>query len=386
MPAMVLNPVYVIPGILASDLFTATGAKVWWNLRNIYQYAVGALRLAPDGVSPGPPDGIPLSAVRNFGQSPWLYYSQSLQAQLDVSKWSVRMNSYDWRKSPISAATDLANRIADEATPANPATLVGHSLGGLVAVLAWQTLVAGGQSNLVRRLITVCTPFQGSYFPIAFLGGVDPSITQMMTTMSQAPPWLGTAARFLLDYLCNVALTWPGFYSVWPALNGSEAVTDPYRKLLYNPANFPAGLQVSTPGLVNWALAFQTAINSPDTFPPAWVATYVVSSGFLTFDVVNNPTPPILPGSLGTTFRGDGIVTTGSMTRSPGLLFRVTCEHGSALFDLIANGEMVPLILDPRGPDSPPPEPETYTGLMPQVVTATPQSEYVSGLECLSGG
>jgi pimeloyl-ACP methyl ester carboxylesterase len=386
MPSTAQNPVYLLPGIMCSDLYAANGTKVWWNLRNIYQYLVGALRLAPDGVSPGPPDGIELAAVRNFAQSPWGQYAATLQSQLDVAKWSVRMNSYDWRKPAMLAAIDLANRISEEASPTNPATIVGHSMGGLVAVLTWQTLLRGGQSNLVRRLITVCTPFQGSYFTVAFMGGVDPSVTQMMQAMSIVPPYLGTASKGILQYIANVALTWPGFYSLWPALYGSEAITDPYRALIYNPANFEQGLQVSSGPLAIWALAFQSAINTPDAFPPAWVATYVVSNTFTTYDNLQNPAPPVLPGSLGTTAQGDTIVTTGSMTRSPGLIFRICCEHGSAAFDLIVKGQMAELILDPRGPDSPPPQPQTYTGVMPQIVTAPPESEYVSGLQCLSGG
>jgi alpha-beta hydrolase superfamily lysophospholipase len=95
--------------------------------------------------------------------------------------------AYDWRRSIESAATALAaaaerhleqwrrswqNIPLEERRqlPEPKLTLVGHSMGGLVA--RWFAEVGGGR-NLIRQIITLGTPFAGSLNAVQVLANGD---------------------------------------------------------------------------------------------------------------------------------------------------------------------------------------------------------------------
>src|SRR5258708_38958866 len=89
---------YVLPGICGSQLFSAptpTGL-LWVNYARLVVGDIGPLRLAPDGISPGAPDGLPLTT----GGPLTAYYLEalvSLGKQLGYDQYTVRGYAYDWR-------------------------------------------------------------------------------------------------------------------------------------------------------------------------------------------------------------------------------------------------------------------------------------------------
>lgn len=97
--------------------------------------------------------------------------------------------AYDWRKNIDSIATDLNSYIQEDVLPTHPnskLSLVGHSLGGLVARIYGQKY----QDNSIDKLITVGSPHQGTahIYKAVEAGELDKSDTLF---------WL--AQRFILQ-------------------------------------------------------------------------------------------------------------------------------------------------------------------------------------------
>jgi pimeloyl-ACP methyl ester carboxylesterase len=381
-----MKNVYLIPGFLASNLgLLPDGPLIWFAPNLVTVLGLGYLRLAPNGVDPQPPDGQPMG-VALPPQDPWPEIQSQLQAQLDVATWSVAVGPYDWRLDLNAAATSLAGNIRRHSTLAEPATIVGHSAGGLVAVLAWANLNATGDAGLVRRIISICTPFQGSYEPIQWLVGISPSVQQCIALGNSLIPGSSSVAYWGLNYLNALALTWPSFYQLFPSLVGSEAANDPNRPLLYQVANYPIPTTPSQAWLDYVRNTFQPLIASPATFPPDYVMTCVVAGACVTPDGLQSKSIPLTLRSMGSTWDGDGIVTIGSQTRDPSAVVRVAGSHDSVPMAITQSGKLRDLILDPRGPLDPPPPEVRVAQPIAFNVTAPPESDYVSTLQCIGGG
>ena len=382
-----MKNVYLLPGFTASDLgIASTGEILWWDPNFLAVVALGKMRLAPDGVTPGPPDGVQM-AVDTKPQSPWGQILTELQSQLDIATWNVAVGPYDWRLDLNTQAQQLADNIRQHSTPTAPATIVGHSAGGLVAVLAWANLLATSEQILVRRIITICTPFQGSYGTLAWLTGASGTVQQLLN-LGNLSMWNSQviATKWTLQFIDNVLLTWPSFYQLMPSLLGDEAGNDPNRKLLYTAADYPPDAPPSQAWLDAARLTFQPLIFGSTTRPPSWVMSCVYGQDLVTFNSLQSPNVPVNLQQLGTTQMGDGTVTGASARRDPGVNYGVNGTHASIPLNIALNGFLAELILDPRGPTDPTPPNEQIPGGLPVLVTDPPESDPVSGLVCIGGG
>jgi pimeloyl-ACP methyl ester carboxylesterase len=379
--------VYLIPGFLASDLGIASNHdKVWFDVNLALVLGIGSMALNPDGTTPLPPNGEVL-AVDPVGQNPWPAIDALLKIQLDQTVWRSAVGPYDWRMDLGHHADVLTASIEANSTLAEPATIVAHSAGGIVAVLAWARLKAHGNEGLCRRIITLCTPFQGSYSPQQWMLGVSPNVAQLLA-LAAIPGTTGSApvGQWALSYLNAVALTWPTFYELMPALGGSEAAKDPNRSLLYAAGNYDVGAAVSQTWLDFSRLSFQPGLAGPDTFPPDWVLTCVTSSSIATPERLASSAVPIALNSLANTFDGDGVVTVGSQTRSPSKLVTVNGYHTSVPLAITVSGLLAQLIEDPRGPLTPPPSKLIVPGALPFNTYDPPEADPYNSPLCIGGG
>lgn len=378
--------VYYFPGFMDSTLgILATGEVVWWDNAVAAVLGLGTLRLAPDGITPGPPDGLQMGVdlvPRPSGQ----VVQSSLKSQLDPAEWTVKVVPYDWRLDIIRNANSVATNIRNTATPATPATLVGHSEGGLVSLAAYAILATTGQTNLVRRIVTIGSPIGGSYVTAFIIGGVYPSMQYILSlsALSYFNP-LVLATSFTLEFVNGVFLTWPAFYELWPSLVGAEAAADPNRALLYNVANYRPPASPSQAWLDYARGNWSELINSPAAFPPAWVLTCVAGDGFATGEKLTSSEIPLKLLSIGTTQHGDGVVTVASATRNPCAAVQVNAEHNTLPLAIALDGTLAKLIVDPRGPPSPPPPVLMIENPVTQKITEPPQSDPVSGEVCIGG-
>lgn len=382
------KPVFLIPGFTASDLvILASGNQIWFSTQGAALTGLGAMRLAPDGVSPGPPDGQRLGVVTSPNQNPWDLIVNILTLQLGFDGWGVQVISYDWRLELETIATALAANIRSAIVPSNPCTLVAHSAGGLVAVLAWAQLLASGDQAKVRRIITIGTPFLGSYGSLQWIAGQNATVKQLFGYASAVTMVTGfNPAKWTLNFLTALALTWPSFYELFPALDASDLVIDPFRPLLYTAGNY-AGIAAPAQSWLDHAGTFQSAISAAAASVPYWVLTTVAAQGISTpYKLLSDQVRPLNLKSLGMTQDGDGVVTAASATIGRGLNVYVNGAHPSLPLGLAINGTLKELIIDPRGPITPPVPPIKKFAPISENVSVPPEASSVSGLVCLGGG
>ncbi len=162
-PRRAEHVVYLVPGIMGSQLGLAREAGQPDNLLWLdpVDFQLGHLtQLA----LPGPP-------IRSLG--PVVYSYLPLKLRLEAAGYTVRYFDYDWRRDLAELGAQLALRLTVE--KASQVSIVGHSMGGLIARIAMQR---PGTTH-VRRLITLGTPHGGAFAPVLALRGVYPLVRKI---------------------------------------------------------------------------------------------------------------------------------------------------------------------------------------------------------------
>ncbi|MEO6081308.1 MAG: hypothetical protein ABIQ86_16285 [Steroidobacteraceae bacterium] len=155
--------VYVVPGLMGSQLcLRRTGSVpddlLWLDPTDISQGQLSLLTL-------------PGAAVTPCGPVPHGYLP--LKLALEAAGYTVRCFDYDWRRDISESGALLARQLAAE--PARELSVIGHSLGGLVARIAMRS--TSGQR--MQRLITLGAPHGGSYAPVQAVRGVYPLVRRL---------------------------------------------------------------------------------------------------------------------------------------------------------------------------------------------------------------
>jgi pimeloyl-ACP methyl ester carboxylesterase len=129
-----------------------------------------------------------------------LFSYAKLMLQLRIAGCDARFHAYDWRLGLGELGAKLAARVAADG---RPVTVVAHSMGGLVARAAAKIL----PKRLLRRVIMLGTPNQGSFAPVQALRGTYPFVRRMSTLDHRHSPE---------DLAQNVFCTFPGLYQMLP--------------------------------------------------------------------------------------------------------------------------------------------------------------------------
>jgi len=189
--------VLILPGIMGSKLGRPPqGARakragrpsevLWIDPLQIAAGRLTALTL---------PSGKPLQSVGVL-----LFSYAKLRLELRIAGCDVSFHPYDWRLGLDELGTALAARIAAQG---RPVILVAHSMGGLVARMAARML----PKRLVRKLIMLGTPNEGSFASVQALRGTYPFVRKMSTLDRKH------SAEYLAQ---NVFCTFPGLYHMLP--------------------------------------------------------------------------------------------------------------------------------------------------------------------------
>lgn len=388
-----MERVYLIAGFLCEQLFTDPELKhlLWCDETQLVLGQEGKMRLGPGGEDPGPPDGVPLF-IGNTVPYQWGVVRETLQATLSPGTFDVQYFHYDWRKSLRDAGNALHLRIVEEHKPGETVSILAHSAGGLVALNAWQSLNTSGFASWVRRIVTLSTPFQGSYYPTQLLTRTDPEIDRLVQwnnfAFASAIGLTVPAEAVAWDWpsLFNLFATFPAFYELFPSLAGSLFVTDPNRAQLYTASNYPTGFTPSQ-ALLNYAKnVWQPAILNPANRPTSYVMTCVVGRQNTTRVSLSPPLVLDNSASYNDSLSGDGVVEQESATLAPCLRVNVAIDHQSMPSALTAIGLTAQWLLDPRSPPTPPPPPVVVPLVFNQELTDTFPPELFSPGPCIWGG
>lgn len=371
--------VYVVPGIGESTLIDTTFLQtvIWVGIPTIALGYFGAIRLAPNGVDPGPPDGIPL----NVGGPIPIYIQQptyQLADQMRYDDMLVLAYSWDWRKSILDAGDALATSIRQDLVFGNKISLVGHSAGGLVCRRAWSSLLATGDQALVRRIITLGTPHWGSYYAHEAFAGLD-SITHYLRQINNTiGAGLGITEgsvgyKIWTDrQIADLLLTFPSLYELLPVVGAPDGVTDPLRPDLFVAANWGGGTYPQQSWLDHARTTYRDWVLSPASMPPNNVMTTVSSVGYGTPSLLANLTRLGEAGALGGFVDGDSVVFPGSALLADSLQINVSGQHSNQVGDHVTNGNIRRWILDNRALAPSPVPPVTLPALQPALLPPVP--------------
>ena len=218
------DAVVIVPGIMGSELIDETGTVVWGLTPKVLasrfrlqgSRALAELRLAPgerEGETRLRPGGLlrfPGSLPGLGGLEPYTTLLNRLRAEC-VDPRAVSEFAYDWRLPVEHNASLLAEHCIHQlqawrgivrplGLPTDPAEVrvqvVAHSMGGLLATAA---ITGHGMSEVVRRVITLGTPYFGSV-----------KTARLLDRGEGAPKFIPREAARLL------ALTCPGVYDLLP--------------------------------------------------------------------------------------------------------------------------------------------------------------------------
>lgn len=309
-----LNSCVIIPGFAGSTLTYQGG----FGGRTVYWYNPAALAanlplagaLANDGVSPYPIAGKKLNTLGPVDLGIYEPLISGLgNAGLNPAFWA-----YDWRLSPLSLATSLATWLAT-APLTDPFSLVCHSMGGILAQLAYPLYKAAKNPRTWKNTVYLGTPHGGSYWAAAALSG-NYGLGGQLAYLGRALGVLAGAA----NPLANVALkatevalgqltgSWPALYCLLPSDDVPWFADDPASGALLVKAtyqNTPGGQQQQWFDLAGQVqLAISQGLNGVRA--TEWC---INGAGFETPVEYLAPGNPGDFGSYATTLDGDGTVT-----------------------------------------------------------------------------
>lgn len=376
---------YFVPGFGGTELWATL--RVWLSYSDVIFGKFGTMELSANGVTPGGPDGAVLHVPTYQPDHPAAqflsgYYERiidCLRQYLAPHGYTTQPWAYDWRLDCRATGNRLANDIRMAVKPDAPCSIVAHSMGGIIARRAWWDLGQTNQSNLIRRIVTIGTPHQGSYSAIRELWGPDGTVAEKLWRYNNV---IGTAVRFRgkilyykrwsTDDIANLFLTWPAFYQLFPMLGGIDSSFDPNRAAIFDAANWRAGLTPSAARLTDTRDNWQSWLRSPASLPPTNVLVTVAGLGSTVPTRLQVRTNIAQDGSLYFFDDGDGTVPTHSAWLTGYTAHALAAQHGDVCSASTINNAVISWVLDePAAPPAPPsPNPTAGQQVMP------PQSEW----------
>lgn len=350
-----------IPGTLGTRLYDddQLESELWVSYRRLSLGQVGKTRLAPDGQSPGPPDGVRLYRYTSL---PDYYHTctSTLSEGLARFGYTVLDFGWDWRKHFFAAGEELAGFIRRNVSVVDPCALVAHSAGGLVARAAWASLSSTGDANRIRRIVTLGTPHQGSYAAVSAWSGQGTGLMRQLTAVSLIGGTLGSTIPFTgarewsTGELQTLTATWPLLYETLPVLGSADSAQDTARGQVFAKASW-----VRDPGLSQvWLDRAKDVIGpwllNPMTMPPSWVLTCLAGKGTPTVAMLATPSSLGRDNALGLTDQGDGQVTVASALGADSVNATADWAHADLPALAASTGWLVPAVLEIRKPPDPP--------------------------------
>lgn len=258
--------VIVVPGLFGTSLATAPGLtqrRVWVSQVNQLLYGAAPFQLAEDGISPGPIASGPLSPD---GMVDLGIYEPVVTA-LANAKYDPFFWPYDWRFSVRLQALAFANYLNVQ-HKAETFHVIAHSMGGLVALLAYPIFQAMQSTATWGKTVYVGCPFGGSYDAAAALGGINSPFDAyyywyLWVTPSVGLITLNPGTVWAPKQLTQMVLaSWPSIYELLPSSVGQFSGLDPNAQRLFVLANWAQANKWVTQARLDGAIATQDAIRA----------------------------------------------------------------------------------------------------------------------------
>ena len=330
---MSLGTAVIVPGFLGSQLAYASGPSAgndaFLSTYDLLATRGGSLQLAADGKSPGPLATAPLVATGPVDAG--LY--EPLITALANAGYLVDFYAYDWRLDITTSAAALAAYIA-ALTQGGNVYVVCHSMGGLVAQLAYPIWKALGKGPTWVRSVYLGVPSGGTAY--AALGLCGYRYNQFMLNILSNQIGLSllgvqlsqTAQGLLLARWNQVVASWPALYQLLPSDVGQWNGLDPNAVQYQNLANYTRYNSSVSQSWLSTGIATQTALaEARGGLLPA--ETVVIALGQSTPDKISDPSQFGALAGYTMTVKGDGVVTQSRATLTAIPVVTLTGDHQS---------------------------------------------------------
>lgn len=286
--------IWAVPGFLGSELFSVSKpgrgprseTKVWPLLRQAFvpellRYLKWPSWSLDYDILPG--------NVIQYGYAPWVTRMRETFLPLGID---VRPFTYDWRAPIMDSAADLKQLIYNTKVREGVTDhrILAHSMGGNIACMAWKLLKDLGLEGLIKRLVTVCAPLDGTYMPCV-TWRLEAALLNLIGNYGQLADYLvrgifasnlsGLQRQTSIGQLFN---TWPGTYDLLP---GPGSTSDPAdakgRALCYDATKWATSLAPPDAALLSASLAdYHAKMTALWGTIPDPVIAHVVGSNHLT--------------------------------------------------------------------------------------------------------
>jgi hypothetical protein len=254
---------WFVPGFLGSELYAfwpATGGrrKVWLDIPSLIRgdaanYLVWGQPPSGAYIVPG--------GLLDFQQYGYPGLSQRLQSFCDANQYQFYPWPYDWRRGALDLGAVLASQIIAAGSGLDH-KILAHSYGGIVASAAMMQLFKTSQQNLVSAVVTLGTPFSGSYSPCRTFRLEEDSLN--VFALFGAGGWAANPVNLLPHGIIWSSLnpppgpaafaqmfaSWPAVYDLMPNPDLVDNPGDTYRSLVWDPANWSQAVAPPTAAML----------------------------------------------------------------------------------------------------------------------------------------
>ena len=199
--------VVVIHGIMGGQLDSVKdndADRVWLSIPRIIFGRIANFRLNPDGTQADPKYSVKVRGM----------FPEYLPLLTELGEqWNVLPFAFDWRLNIDEAVKDLASQLTDWAK-GEPAHIVAHSMGGLVArrfiqqcPALWRSMQDPTDQGRGGRLVMMGTPNKGSYAIPLIFSGEEKTVKKLEMVDLQHN----------MRELLEIINTFPGSYQMMPS-------------------------------------------------------------------------------------------------------------------------------------------------------------------------
>jgi pimeloyl-ACP methyl ester carboxylesterase len=188
--------VLIVPGMMGSKLCDAMRAAASRRAAPLRALWVDPVRIGAGHLSK-----LRLPSRRSIRPRGVLLFSYAkLKLQLAIEGFDARFHAYDWRFGIDALGAALADAIA---AAGEPAVVIAHSMGGLVARVAARRL----PHRALKQLIMLGAPNRGALAPVLALRGSYPFVRKLSRLDLEHSPE---------ELAAEVFGTFPGLYHLLP--------------------------------------------------------------------------------------------------------------------------------------------------------------------------
>ncbi len=212
------KPIILIPGIQGTKLFNTNEkdfTTVWSGLKKFFS-DIHRLKLQRDGINDiGAETIIERADVENLAYSEIINYLKS-------KGYRVFIFGYDWRKSNVESAKDLARYVERLTDKLNVGSFnfITHSMGALVFSCYMKLITQEEQEKIIESAIFTVPPF---------LGSIEASFNLV----------IGKSKLFnSSDDFRKIARTFPAVYELLPVYPGAYDFENPQTKSAFDVFDF----------------------------------------------------------------------------------------------------------------------------------------------------